>query len=147
MREKLGRRGSSLLLFGAVWITLSYGFFVGRLGSAPDGIFQFVPDQVIGIGWVITGLISIACAFRKKLDWLGFTALMVMPAIRATAFLWSWIVYLFPGGLEGSSDGFVQTTVYGLICALIYRIGGWPEALELPDMGNLRHPDDEKGGA
>ena len=67
-------------------------------------------------------------------DRFAFTALIVMPAQRATSFAVAWLLHLI-GNDNGYDRGWLSAAVWGLLCGLILIIAGWSDPIR-----HLPHP-------
>lgn len=102
LRQRLGRRGLVLLLFGLAWIVEGASFFLlTDIYSAQPQYFLLdrLPLHVQGALWMASGLVSAVVAFRprREPDTLGFLAVSAMPMLIAASFLVGTATYILLG--------------------------------------------------
>jgi len=124
LRRRLGRRGASLLLFGALYLLYGYGLLVEPLISTVS--FQILVDlwpvDVWAWLWICSGLVAVLSAWLPQgRDWLGFTALYPIAMAWGLASFVSW----WPRG--DNPRGWVGAAVWCVIGGLITKDAGSPE--------------------
>lgn len=87
------RRDGFLIPIGALALLLGYGYSVTRV---PVGVHsslhtatEYVPLWVYGLGWAVTGVVSIVSAYSRRAD-VGFAAAVFMPTVWGLAYLIGW---------------------------------------------------------
>jgi len=102
IRERLGRRGLVLLLFGLTWIVQGSSFFL--LPSLYAGHPKFFPLDhlplwVQGALWIGSGMLSAFAAQRPRRedDTSGFLAVSAMPMLLGASYLIGAISYAWEG--------------------------------------------------
>jgi len=130
LRDKLGRRGLVLLMFGLVWV--GQGFAVRQqpysIGDHPVLAFEYVPVAVRVALWLVSGLFAVYVALTgsPERDRHGYTVLVVLPIERSLSYAFGWVEYMLPteGGYAGGLRG--ALTWLGVTVAIMV-IAGWPE--------------------
>jgi hypothetical protein len=122
---RFGRRGLCLALFAGVYIV--YGFALA--GSDPkrpglELITRHVDLSVWAFLWITAGVLAIGLSVTRR-SWLGYAALMPMPALWAVANLGAFVLSL--GTDRGTPNAWAGALVWSLIAALLAIISGWPE--------------------
>lgn len=131
VRDHVGRRGACLLLFGAV-----FGMYGLRLAvddrerPGPMWLTMYVPLDVLGVVWVVVGLVAAVHAFRRGPgdDMLGFYFMTGLSLGWSAVHAWAWVLFLTPGGLAGSPLGWSDALTWTATTALVLVVAGWSEA-------------------
>ena len=135
--REVGKRGQVLILLGIIWISLGAGLVIA--GEPPHyaqiKLFTWVPLDLRIVGWVGSGSIALACAWRPRIfhdDQIGYLALYVMPAWRCVAYLYGWLDSWLPlGGGAGYPRGWISAAVWGAITGLIIILSDWPDPIKV----------------
>lgn len=119
----LGRRGTILLSYGAVWAIIGWGQITApqpdQRGLRP--LLNVMPLDAWGWAWVASGLAAVVAAFLPQgRDWPGFLALPLVVLPWMASYLASWILGDFP-------RGWVAAVVWGLIAVPVIVVAGWRE--------------------
>jgi hypothetical protein len=100
-RERVGRRGLVLILFGVAWITQGSAFFLlTDLFVGPEYfLVDRLPLPVQGGAWIACGVMSIRAGLRDRAsdDTLGFLAVSAMPMLIAASALAGTVTYALQG--------------------------------------------------
>lgn len=136
LRERLGRRGLVLALFGLAWVI--QGLAVLLLGGdAAAGTYPFLhaslSQPVLATTWIAPGLASVALSFRKRPpgrldDTPGFLAVSAMPMFLATSYGIGALTALFSGSYDTTLLGVLGFSIWGVITAALALIASWPES-------------------
>ena len=102
VRERIGRRGLVLLLFGVAWCVQGAAYFLLRdlFASVPDYfILDRLPLPVQGCAWIASGLLSMRSGIkpRHEDDTSGFLAVSAMPMLTAASALAGTVTYAWNG--------------------------------------------------
>lgn len=128
LSRRIGFRGTSLLLFGIVWVTFGLFQFWSpspALRHEPNVIGLFVPIHWMGLLWMASGLLAIGFSFvdnarHPARDTTGFVAAEVPPLLWALNYLASGIFLDYPRG--------IATAFIWVVCAgIIMNEARWPE--------------------
>jgi hypothetical protein len=124
------RRGVFLILFGAAFVLLGYALLTTdvtpalrhslrlALNLAPLGFYAWA--------WITCGALGvIGGLLPRRLDALGFAAVIVMPTLWAVVYFVEWLAGDLPRGWQGS-------LLYALIAAAIGVVAGMPDPTDLP---------------
>lgn len=87
-RERLGRRGLVLLLFGVAWLIQAVAVALVP-DVPPTGLWhEDIPNLLLAAMWFVSGVLSIGYAFVRKHrnDTLGFLAVSAMPMFLAGSY-------------------------------------------------------------
>lgn len=144
--SRLGKRGEVLVVFGVLWLVIGLGVLVNPRDISPTLLHAQLPIPArIGLWW-LAGLLAIVTATRERWQWIGYTALILPPAIRALSYVLS-VVFnlpdspitiagtpadptLIPGRLQ------LLALYLGMVAAL-YRFASWPEpSTTTPEAGD-----------
>lgn len=123
---RFGRRGLCLALFAGVYLV--YGFALA--GSEPSRpglelITRHVHLTTWAFLWITSGVVASALSLSRR-SWLGYAALMPMPALWALANLGAFVLSL--GTDRGTPAAWAGALVWSFIALLLAIISGWPEA-------------------
>jgi hypothetical protein len=130
--NKVGRRGSVLIIIGTVWVISGFGYVndkVSRFSQREPSPIEFMDYKFWGFVWIIGGLIGIFLGVRHKRrsDVVGFAA-VIIPVIVWTLFYWySFILFNVTGGVYGQGNTWRGGLAYALIYFLIQIISGWED--------------------
>jgi hypothetical protein len=89
--------------------------------------------MVLIVPWVISAALAALAAIPQQAvpQWLGFTALMPIPAAWALSYAASWLMWLALG--VGNQAGWAGALIWGLLVGVIAVVAGWPEASPTPE--------------
>lgn len=125
-RDRIGRRGACLLIFGFIHFSIGGALFVqpkdqsGRPRTIPVLELIAVPE-FWGALWVILGLGVMACALGGwRIQRYGFMVAYGLPTFWAAAYLASWALGLLV-------TGWIAGIVYLGYSLLVIVISGWEE--------------------
>lgn len=122
---RFGRRGLCLALFAGVYIV--YGFALAGSDPARPGlelITKYVDLSVWAFLWIGAGVAAVGLSVSRR-SWLGYAALMPMPALWAVANLGAFVLSL--GTERGTPAAWAGALVWSFIATLLAIISGWPE--------------------
>jgi len=122
--RRLGRRGTILLSYGAVWVLYGYGQLITPQPDQRglDLLLQAWPLTVWAGLWIATGCIALATAWmRQGRDVIGFVALVAMVLPWMLGYLLSW----WP--LDTYPRGWVVALIWAAISVPIVVSSGWQE--------------------
>jgi len=102
LRERVGRRGLVLLLFGITWVVQGVSYFtLTDLFAGQPKLFPIdhLPLSVQGWLWIVSGVTSTFAALRprRENDTPGFIAVSSMPLILCASYLIGAITYVLAG--------------------------------------------------
>lgn len=127
-RDRVGRRGLVLLLFGLAWAIQGSAYFIlGPLGSG-----QFMHDRlplwVQGSLWITTGGLGMVAAVvhKGRSDTFGFMAVTAMPMWLGISYLLGAVTY----GWDKDSRwvlGLLGFSIYGIVALALSVVAAWPE--------------------
>lgn len=138
--DTLGRRGASLLIYGAVWAILAVSILT-RPGSPETDLLAIIPTPVHAGIWVVASAIALTCAFRRTpgADTAGFVALIVVAFARAATYAWAWGASFLPvEHIPHDDTGWLGALAWGLIALKVYTDAGWPESPGVPTSNGMR---------
>lgn len=133
LADRLGRRGTVLLVLGCVWIVYGWAVHTTPHSVGALGILDKLPTGVWVAMWVASGLVGIAhCGTPRARDGLGFTALVIPPAVWAFGLWWTWLAYLLPALwpfslLPGNPYGWAGGIIWTGLTVVIVTVAGWIE--------------------
>ena len=131
LRAKLGRRGTSLLLFASVWTLIGVGYLTGPASPYPTLIHEVEHGPAIaGTLWVITAAAAAIGALTVCDRW-AFGILCAMPTASLVAHLWDWVMWLVPGAPAGNPRGWHSALIWLPVLAFVLV------------EGRRREPEDE----
>lgn len=122
-RFQLSRRGATLLIFGFVFQLLGYSYLSLDGPAAPIVRRQLrlaldiAPLEAYGWGWIVCGLVAIACSLVRRLDWIGFGAAVLMPAVWAFAYGAAWLI-------DDAPRAWVNCALFALLAADLAQTAG-----------------------
>ena len=98
-------RGAILALLGLMWIGRGLVILDDPGVSDPDEaiIHHLLPVWVRVTAWVTTGALALASCWHPRISWVGWAAILLMPAERAVSYLWSLAMWVIPGGPSGTA--------------------------------------------
>lgn len=130
--RRLGRRGTALVILGALWI--GYGWtLIGQQRITIPGAdvylwHQLIPQELRGYGWGLSGIVGMVFAGRRQgHDRYGFTALVIPPLVHVGSYLSAGVTFLVTAGEAGYRLGLASALVWTSVVALIMLIAGWDE--------------------
>lgn len=124
--EALGRRGASLLIYGAMWLISG----LPLLFVSPPGLIHVAELKLWGAGFVGSGLLAILAAFRRspRADRFGFLALTSVITLWVVYVLTTWLLHITVGGVY--SVGPISAIVNILLLVKVNIDAGWSEPIE-----------------
>lgn len=153
--RRLGRRGMLLLLFGLAWTLVGItGIFIPQdrfssPGIGPDTILQAIDGPEVHLGWIIAGGIAftIGCFHDRRIiskhEALGWNAILTMPLLWMSFFVWSFTVWLLTDGEGGRANGLYGFIVWAVVSGIIMITAGWPEE-NFKNPGRLVDPEEDE---
>jgi len=142
-RQKIGRRGACLLIFGFVPAMIGASLFVqphdrhGQSRVVPV-LAKMAPDTVWGSLWLALGVVAMICAF---LGWraqrVGFVLAYGLPLLWGAADMISWLLGWLP-------VGWVPALIYLGYCLLVVIIAGWDEPNVILELTEPERMDDRE---
>lgn len=123
---RFGRRGLCLALFAGVYIV--YGFALAGSDPARPGlelIIKYADLKTWAFLWITSGVAAVALSVTRR-SWLGYAALMPMPALWGLANIGAFVLSL--GTERGTAQAWGGALVWSFIATLLAIISGWPEA-------------------
>lgn len=127
MSNRLGRRGSVLVLLGAGFVLYGLNFLIGDVATYPK-VLGSSPFWFLGALWMFNGAVALWHAPKREpgADAYGFAALSAMPAMWVLLYLAS-----FVGAVVGESWGdqgaLLRALVWLLLLGVIMIEAGSPE--------------------
>lgn len=125
--RRLGRRGTVLLLHGAIWVLIGASLLADPIDLPGRMPHEALPAWVRGVAWIVTGAVGVASAWRPPgRDWLGFASLVSMPLVMSVSFATSaggWLI----GADIGSHRSWIDALIWVAVVAVITVVSGWTE--------------------
>lgn len=118
----IGRRGACLLALGVIDIFIGWSVWIAP--QSPLTLLKHIPTPVLGMTWILAGVIAIASIRRKYQDSWGFIGCWQVPFIWGCLFI---AELVFPLNNLGIWPGIRAIVTYWGYAALILVISGWPE--------------------
>lgn len=112
--RKLGLRGMSLLLLGAVWVLLSIGIWQ-NIPAAPTGVGLWhvrVPNWLRVAEWLLPGAFALVAVRWQHLSNIALGLLTIGPLVRLTSYTGAFIQAALPGGGPGLVTGWHTALIY-----------------------------------
>lgn len=132
LATRLGRRGAFLLCIGTVWVIYGTGVLQrgSRFGYFPPDVSAVLDSPWWGVAWTATGLLGVACAFRRAPgeDTAGFVGLQLPPLAWFLISIGSWVTSWFTD--YGGANYWMSAAVWAAVLAAVYVVSGWPETPE-----------------
>lgn len=122
---RFGRRGLCLALFAGVYIV--YGFALAGSDPARPGlelITKHIDLPTWAFLWIAFGVTAVALSISRR-SWLGYVALMPMPALWGAANVGAFVLSL--GTDRGTPAAWGGALLWSFIATLLAIISGWPE--------------------
>ena len=152
LADRYGWRGCWLVTMGTVYLAIGLGAMLDPGIKRSWSPYDYAPVWVQAGGWLLTGAVAIWQGARGAHadDYVGHTALFVMPAVRMLSALCSWIVYLATAGAEhvgidadpaGYVNAYYAALVWSLFLAAVSVGARWPNPL--PPLVAPHPPDPE----
>lgn len=139
LTERYGRRGTWLIVVGAVWVIFGVGILQQPTSPRPGVLNEMAPAWVNAAGWWITGAIAVWHGLhgRGRDDSLGHAALYVMPAVRAISFALSWLAWVVTSWFEalpslGWAQGWYAAVVWAVVIIMMRLVADWPNPQSFP---------------
>lgn len=118
----VGRRGSVLLLLGALDVAYAVSLFwpAPELLRSPTAVFlsSIAPLWAFGLLWLIVALVCFASAFMTN-DRLGFGAAALVKALWAALMVWA--------AFAGVPRAYVSAAIWLVYCGVVVVISTWAE--------------------
>lgn len=122
----VGTRGTVLLYFGSIWVTLGAAFLINpseRFSRPGDGGFLDFLDEGPGVYifssmWLVGGVVAVLCAVRRPFtcqDGIGFNGLALPPFFWDAGYWWSFVVHNLSGGEFGRERAYLGGLLYLVI--------------------------------
>lgn len=131
----LGRRGASLLWFGALDVIIAFSLFYPSMSPEAQRIYHYVyvtgGTSLWGFLWLLVALLCFSQAFMKK-DRLAFTAAIGIKIAWSTLFFAAWLI-------DGASRAWYLAVIFLSLAGFVFIIAGWPEGPL-----RIRTPGDER---
>lgn len=135
VRDRMGKRGLTLLLFGIAW--LIQGIAVIIYGDIGSGLFwhERLSPVLLGAMWMTSAVLSAVAAFMKRHrnDTFGFIAVSSMPMLLAASYGIGAVTRVFLGDPMWLL-GVLGFSVWGVITLALGVIASWPEVDEGGDL-------------
>ena len=133
--SELPIRSRGLLLISVIWFLIGLG--VQAAPATPvDSAFHFwLPEALHTAIWWAASFGALGAALDKqdgRRDWLALAACTIPPMLRLTSYLWSWIMYLWPGGPPGYAKGWLSAAIYGCLVGLVWLVASIPDVQDEP---------------
>ena len=123
LRDRIGRRGSSLLFFGFLDLIYGYSLVYPDHYSRMSPAFAFYRDVMPMWGWATlwfgVGLTCLFHAFRRTDRW-GFTAAIGLKVGWGLVSLGGWV-------FAGVERGWVAAAVWLAFAGWVWGVAGWSE--------------------
>jgi hypothetical protein len=139
LTERYGRRGTWLVVLGAVWIIFGVGILQQPTVPRPGVLNEYLPAWTNAIGWWVTGAVALREGLRGRGrdDSLGHAALYVMPAVRAVSFALSWLLWGATSWITalpqlGWAQGWYAAVVWSLVIIMLRLVADWPNPQPFP---------------
>lgn len=140
-RQKIGRRGACLLIFGFVPAMIGASLFLqpedrhGKSRVVPI-LSLIAPDALWATVWVVLGVTAMICAFFGwRATRVGFLLAYGLPLIWGAADFVSWAAGELP-------TGWVACFIYLGYSLLVVIVSGWDEPTERLELGTEKGTDD-----
>lgn len=132
LRDRVGRRGLVLLLFGISWVVQGAAFFLlADLFAGQPELFLIdkLPLPVQGGLWIACGVLSISAALRPRRedDTFGFNAVSLMPMALAASYLIGTVDYARKDDQLLATLGALGFLAWGPITLALTIVAGWYE--------------------
>ena len=117
MNIRIGKRGSVLLMFGAVWVSIGLGIRdLPQSHSLP--LFHSIPMVWQAWAWIVTGALAMLLALTSRNEWRGYPVLFPMPFFQALGFI---------AGFFTNHLSWTGVSVWVLLTGILVVIADWPE--------------------
>lgn len=110
--------GGLYVLIGLTWIILP----AGATRTAGVEWLHGIEPWMIGVAWIVAGLIAVLGRFVGGLTSTGFQALLATPTLLASWFLVSWLFWVFSDGAIGAERGIATTISYTTFAVAAYTV-------------------------
>lgn len=106
-----------MIMKGLVYAAIGASWIIAPSPGRAAGIewLEFVTPAMVGGAWIVAGLLPALVALAARSSrWFraAWASLIAAPAIIGFYFLTSWIFYVIPGSVEGSSRGLSSSIIY-----------------------------------
>lgn len=120
--ERVGRRGSTLLMLAFIDAVYSYSLFNPAPGTLRTPAYLFLsslaPLWMYGTLWAAAGLACFICAFLRTDRW-GFAAAMAIKVLWGLLYVLAMFV--------GVSRAYISVALWLGIAGWVYVVSTWPE--------------------
>ena len=130
--QRLGRRGTVLVIYGTGYAGYGGGQFIGapatRFGDLGP-LTTLVNSHAFGWVWIIGGLTGIIVGLRprRENDGAGFVAVLIPVLVWVGLYASSCVVGLTSGGVYGNPNAWVTSFVWLVLGLALPVIAGWPD--------------------
>lgn len=131
--KRLGRRGGLLLLLAVLWAGVAAQVAAARepYDAAAAVLHERIPlAWRVGL-WLTSALIMAAAAVigtrAPRVQRIGWAVALLLPAGRATGYLWSVVMVGVPGPPPGSLGSLAGLAEWCVVTAVVYLVAGWDE--------------------
>lgn len=105
-------RNLTLMLCVVTWFLIGLGILLGYSPDTSGAYHIAVPTPLrVAEWWFASALASLTLITGRPRYWT-ILALMIGPTIRATSYVGAWVLWLIPGGTEGSERGLYVATIH-----------------------------------
>ena len=126
-RLGFGVRSEAMILCALIWLAMGLGIWQDLSVQVSPGAWHlFIPAEVRSGLWVATGAAALALAFFPMKSHWGLTALIIMPIMLASSYLWAWIIDLIPGEPGGDPRGWFRAIFFVAMVGLVVVISHIP---------------------
>jgi hypothetical protein len=140
LSDRYGRRGTWLIVLGAVWFVFGAGVLLNPTPVRPWVLTDYLPSVLDASGWWISGAAAAWLGLRGpgRDDSLGHAALCAMPLLRVLSFAASWVLWVLSSAGEsaglwrghiGWAPGWYSALVWVLVSLMLRLIADWPNPL------------------
>lgn len=147
--RRLGRRGTALVILGIMWLLYGAATIAAPEPPRPAHPWlwhELLPVQLRAALWIVTGCCAfLAARWPAGSDRWGYTALVIMPMVRASSFGASAVTYFVTGGELGYSLAVLSALVWTNVVALVMLLAGWPEPADPARLQRLRRDVEQLG--
>ena len=136
----LDGKGRGLVLAGVTWGMLGLGPLLGITLPAAWAWHQHIPVEARAVVWEVSAAAAFAAAWLRRFRPIALSLLFLMPSIRLTSHLWTWIVWLWIG--HGDPHGWYRAALFLILSGFVGLLASWREA---PPMDQIHRIVDDAG--